>query len=247
MSAQTRTSIEANEPCEAFGEAGWDRAVFERQIAILGALAEAGLDVAQSIRDEATSDAAPGVDFGLAYTRVSKAVRMTLALQRRWVLDLSFEDRHGERPPAPATAHDRVRHGFATVDISDAQAVERLNQMLETIDRLEDYEDLADSLPTGPFNEIVARLCKDLGLEPDWLDRTEDALTSPVAPAMAGETQILDATSPARGRGGPRSVGEGMPSPPPSRCSVEAAARRYAPSTPFRGSPPPRAGEVASP
>jgi hypothetical protein len=179
---------------------GWERPVFEHQIAMLGELAEAGLEVVHAIRDQAVAakaeDAAshPRVDFGLAYARAAKAVRMTLALQRRYILDLRFEFRHGEpapawdapAPKARATEVDRVRHGLATGGLGEAEAVERLDFELDAWERL---EDLDDDIPDGPFNEIVAKLCKDLGLAPDWLERTEEALarvTSPIAVAMAG-------------------------------------------------------------
>jgi hypothetical protein len=143
---------------------GWDIPAFERQIALLGELAEAGLEVALAIRDEAVAASLEAsssrIDFGLAYTRVSKAVRMTLALQRRYILDLRFQFRHGEpaptwdkAPKTPAAAVDRIGHGLATGGLGEAQAVKPLNQGLDDIDLLDDYlneyENLEDVIPDG--------------------------------------------------------------------------------------------------
>jgi hypothetical protein len=175
---------------------GWDRPAFERQIAMLGELAEAGLEVAQAIRDQTLAAAARGdlssarIDFGLAYARAAKAVRMTLALQRNYLLDLRFEFRHGEPAPAwdrpapkpRANEADRIRHGLDTGNLSEAKAVKQLDQTLDLYERLIDrVEDLDDDIPDGPFNEIVGKLCKDLGLAPDWMQRTEARLWSEAA------------------------------------------------------------------
>ena len=200
---------------------GWDRAAFERQIAILGELAEAGLQVALAIRDQALApegeDAPARADVGLAYARAAKAVRMTLALQRRYIHDLVFQDRFAEPAPQPRarpTAVDRVRHGLATGDLSEAEAVERLDLMLDAVERLEEYEDLSDRIPDRPFDDIVAQICKDLGLDPGWPEQTRERLAS----------------SPAGGGGEPPK-------------GVEGACRRTAASPPARpaksGRPPP--------
>jgi len=168
---------------------GWDRPAFERQTALLGELAEAGLEVVHVIRDQAVAAGASAeparIDFGLAYARAARAVRMTLALQRRYILDLRFELRHGEPAPAwdsPARktsvhAVDRISHGLATGGLSEAKAVRQLTESLdETLDAWERVENLDDDLPEGDVNEIIAKLCKDLGLAPDWLERTEERL-----------------------------------------------------------------------
>jgi hypothetical protein len=217
---------------------GWDRPAFERQIALLGELAEAGLEIVHAIRDQAVTAAADGaaasdprVDFGLAYARAAKAVRMTLALQRSYHLDLRFEFRHGEPAPAwdrpakaRATEADRIRHGLDTGGLSEAKAVKQLDETLDLYERLTDLvEDLDDDIPDGPFNEIVGKLCKDLGLAPDWLERTEEALarvTSPIAVAMAG--------------GGPHADPGAKPGE--ERVVEGAGRKRYASRSPFRDS-----------
>ena len=197
---------------------GWDRPAFERQIAMLGELAEDGLEIVHAIRDQAVAVSAAAepsrTDFGLAYTRAARAVRMTLALQRRYILDLRFEFRHGEpapawdkAPKAPVAAIDRIRHGLATGGLGEAQAVKQLNQSLDDYERLEDcldeYEDLEDVILDGPAEALIAKICKDLGLPSDWLQRTEEKLTAPIAVAMAGSDQshAIDKDGPPADRG----------------------------------------------
>jgi hypothetical protein len=180
---------------------GWDRAMFEWQIAMLGELAEDGLEIVHAIRDQAVAAAKhpepSRIDFGLAYTRVSKSMRMTLSLQRRYILDLRFEFRHGQPAPAwdspapktPAASVDRIGHGLATGGLSEAKAVDQLEQSLDLYERLDDLiEDLDDEIPDGPFNEILAKLCKDMGLAPDWLERTQARLLErpPLQTAVCG-------------------------------------------------------------
>ena len=204
---------------------GWDRPAFERQIALLGELAEVGLEVAKAIRDQAVAAAQcpepPRIDFGLAYDRAARAVRMTLDLQKRYLLNLRFEYRHGQPAPAwdnparksPATAVERIGHGLATGGLSEAKAARALDDTLDLYERLIDHvEDLEDDLPEGSFEEVVAKLCKDLGLAPDWLARTEErlGLTAPIAVAMAGSDQshAIDPDGPSAERSEER-MGEG--------------------------------------
>jgi hypothetical protein len=211
---------------------GWERPAFERQIAMLGELAEAGLEVVHAIRDQAvaaTVDPCPRIDFGLAYTRAARAVRMTLSLQRRYILDLRFEFRHGEPAPAWDTAPkarasgvDRIRHGLGTGGLGEAKAVKQLDQEIELYERLEDLE---DDIPDGSFNEIVAKLCKDLGLAPDWLERTEEKLAEMAADARP---------PPQSGGGGPLKGVEGA-----YHRSNVSASRRWRPRPRDPPHPPP--------
>jgi hypothetical protein len=118
------------------------------------------------------------------FARVSRAVRMTFALQSRLIAE--FKD--GSRCATAAAAGDGPVDVFWRDDIVehdevqkrqvrgiverlaegaslDAEAVERL--ACEAGERLEDdrfYRDLTER----PLGEIVALICKDLGLEPDW-------------------------------------------------------------------------------
>jgi hypothetical protein len=150
--------------------------VHDRQLQILGELAEIGLEVARAV------GAAPGPagDLALAYARVSRAVRLTLMLQSQLIEDAAAAARERARPePAPALPEDirkaRVtriverlvtaehRHDVDMADELSAEAAERL-----------DDEDVYGDLMQRPMSELVARLCRDLGLEPDWAQLAQE-------------------------------------------------------------------------
>ena len=107
MTASATSSPQADAPGAA------PRALIERQLWVLGRLAEAGLNVALAIEQQATAaaeapDAAepaptpePGRvvqgDVALAYARASRAVRLTVALQARLIKDLQALDEQAAR------------------------------------------------------------------------------------------------------------------------------------------------------
>src|SRR5687767_8630850 len=90
-------------PSPAAAPATDARALIERQLAMLTRLAEIGMEIAEACGREAV--AAPGAgegaaqtperlrDPGLAFARVARAVRMTIALQSRLAKDLAALDR----------------------------------------------------------------------------------------------------------------------------------------------------------
>ena len=91
------------------------RALIERQLQMLGELAELGLEVARIVERRAkaveagTSDAdLQGV--AMAYARVARAVRMTVLLQSRLISDLENHEASAARDAAIALrAEDRAR------------------------------------------------------------------------------------------------------------------------------------------
>jgi hypothetical protein len=173
---------------------GWERALLDRQLEALGRLADMGMAIAAAIERQATAEA-PESDAvlhhaAMDFARVSRAVRMTFALQSRLVAEF----KGASSRPAKADAADdgpvKVLWRSDVVDNDEVQkrqlrgivqnlaearslereAVERL--VREAGERLEDdrfYRELTER----PLGEMVALICKDLGLEPDW-DRLAD-------------------------------------------------------------------------
>jgi hypothetical protein len=146
---------------------GRARPLAEGQIEALGELVGIGLKIARAIArqvDEAGAEPLSVADLNgaaMAYARVARAVRQTVMLQDRLQAD---------RKAAAARAADlRVRVGRIVRRAiedgrDDAEQVERLAR--EAAERLEE-ERYGDVL-ARPIGEIVADICKDLGLEPDW-------------------------------------------------------------------------------
>jgi hypothetical protein len=176
-------------PSETDSLDGWERALLDRQLETLGRLAEMGMALAAAITQRATADE-PGSEADLRhapmdFVRVSRAVRMTFALQSRLIADFKGGGAGSARAEAPDDGPIEViwRDDVADNDVVqkrqvrgivrrlaeaaslESEAAERL--VLEAGERLEDdriYRDLTQR----PLGEIVALICKDLGLEPDW-------------------------------------------------------------------------------
>ena len=193
------------------------RALLERQQAMLSRLAEIGMAFAEAMGRQARdaganldpdtdagegADAAPAPtpahpadaadparlrDAGLAFARVARSVRMTIALQSRLARDLAILHRE-ELRAAKTRRFDRrmrlsdaldeavrtalaVRRASGERRWSDEQAMEGEAEHLAdaAYERLTDAED-AD--PSGQsFALTVAGVCRDLGLPPDWTGR----------------------------------------------------------------------------
>jgi hypothetical protein len=168
----------------------WTRAMLEQQLALLGRLAEAGLEIAVALERQAKGetqiDVARG-DIALAYARTARAVRMTIALQSKLIADFNafgmdeVRARSQEalcaqrgRQELDKTRKPAVAHILARViaaEIDNPETGERLCR--------EATEHLADPTLVGdlnrPFSEIVADICRDLGLSPDWAVLSQEA------------------------------------------------------------------------
>jgi len=181
------------------------RALIERQLWVLGRLAEAGLNVALAIEQQATAAAAdpdaaepppslePGRrvvqgDVALAYARASRAVRLTVALQAKLIKDLQALDevaarlRRGEqaeverarqaRETARKERVERIVERVIRAELNDEDEADRLAEA--AWERL-DHDDIYGDLTAQPVGEIIARVCRDLGLSPDWAALAEEA------------------------------------------------------------------------
>jgi hypothetical protein len=179
------------------------RGLVEQQVAMLTRLAQVGLTIAGAVEqralEEAKAPGGPDAPFrcDLAYARVARAVRLTLALQSRALKDLvaldEAADRVRSRPPAAPLVERRPdpqgqrRERIARIVQRVIEAewegddVERLSDA--AWERLED-EDVYGDLTARPIGETVARICEDLELSPDWTRLAREAWA--VAEARSG-------------------------------------------------------------
>lgn len=174
----------------------WARALAREQIEALGRLAQTGLGVAAAIEQQ-TLAAAEGsqpipADIGLSFSRIALAVRLTLALQSKLAKDLTdlddtLERERTARAAKAAKARDeeaaaphqdrqarasRIVRRMIKAEHGDKATVDRLSTDLW--ERLED-DDIYGDLTDRPIGEIVALICHDLGLAPDWDDLAREA------------------------------------------------------------------------
>jgi hypothetical protein len=166
----------------------------ERHMRLLAELAEIGMDLAREVRRQCaalsqprlvddTAAAPPSlVELALAYSRLSRAVRQTLALEVRIEADeraravgivVEHQARQADAAQAWEDRENRIE-GVVTkiirAEAADDSGAERLlDEMCEHLEDEDVYEDYSHR-PTG---EIIALICKDLGLTPDW-SRWED-------------------------------------------------------------------------
>jgi hypothetical protein len=158
-------------------------ALAERQMVLLTRLAEIGMDIAEAAgrcaRDwldaeppaEADGAEAPDAstarppfpaDAGLTYARISRAIRLTLALQTQLTTDLAKLDRG-----LADTRRSRIyRLVERAVETEDCDVFETEHLRREARERLRDEEVFGD-LAALPLIEAVAAICKDLGLSAD--------------------------------------------------------------------------------
>ena len=159
----------------------------ERHLRLLQELAEIGMDIARAVRAEATAedDAAErapsrfgGAELGLVYSRIARAVRQTFALEARVAddVDKARVEQERRRVDAGQLAFQQRQEDIRdfVAQAIEAEAVERrtpdsdVERLLDDLDeRLEDgcYD---DALADAPIAELVARICHDLGVSPDW-------------------------------------------------------------------------------
>jgi len=201
----------------------WSRPLVERQLEMLGRLAEVGLEVAIEVERRLKADASmePQV-AAMAYARAARAVRMTLMLQSRLIKELQAREAEAvvEAPPEDAprrTAEEqaqldrreghkarveriveRVAKAACSNDEDGDDEVERL--VYEASERLDD-EDVYGEVLERPVGELVALICRDLGLDPDWSRLAQEAwakaevadgdLRSPFAALAVGASSLV--------------------------------------------------------
>ena len=152
-----------------------------RQLAMLRELAELGMGMARAICADAQAPA--GVerrfagDLALMFSRVSKAIRMTLVLEARLAEDLRTAGaRRGEPVPRAQSAPEALD---PTNDRDEAEAVE--TPQSERNERLTDPNEFA-RLDDRPIADWVAVICEHLGVPFDpelWVDEGQDAAPHP--------------------------------------------------------------------
>ena len=172
----------------------------EHRLRLLDELAEMAMKMARRVTEEAAkaADAAASTYAADDLAKLSRALRLTLDLAGR--LEESLRAlRAGEA--TVRAAHRQIRaanDNRAAIERSEAGEVrvreqvamaiareaESESESCEFLDALE--ERLADDITyvfvgDTPLRETVERLCKDLGLSPDWSGWTEDGW--PVTPS----------------------------------------------------------------
>jgi hypothetical protein len=176
----------------------------ESRLRVLEEIREIGMRLMRKLEEApAAGSDPPRPDPAVAFAKLSRAVRLTLDLEIRAEEDLraalagevtAHEMRRetrdrvaGEAKERVYKADERARHAARDrvedqVDIAivreaetEKDFFERCAAMHERFEEDEAYDDVRDQ----PFREVVERLCKDIGLTPDWSDWTDDGWPEP--------------------------------------------------------------------
>ena len=167
----------------------------ERDAASLRELADLGLSLARNLaaRAEAAPTGAEAERLALSFHRVSRSVRLSLALISR----LASERRQGEREERVLFERRNERRkaqvrAALTRDIYDEAETDEAEALLDELEGLMEDEALHEAFAHDPLEAAIARIRKDLGLvaEPPANDPGADAPHAPAWPpprAAAGD------------------------------------------------------------
>jgi hypothetical protein len=179
------------QPDSAGAADAWERALLDRQLEGLARLADMGLAIAAAIERcvtaEAPEPASPAVlhHLSMDFARVSRAVRLSFALQSRLIADFKAPPRarpaadgHDDEedwdgaievvwnPPSEDPREVRKTEIKAAVrELAEAEALDREDVerlLLKAGERLDTDDYL--NLFGRPFADIIAQICADLGL-----------------------------------------------------------------------------------
>ncbi|MGZ3366306.1 MAG: hypothetical protein ACXWKY_16865 [Caulobacteraceae bacterium] len=149
----------------------------ERQLERLDRLAEAGMEMIEALTAQAKGSGPKVVegDVALAFSRVSRAVRMAVLLQNELSQGREDPEAAAREAALQAEAGRRAAHRDRAVRIVRRVARDHCRRepfavsaiAREAAERLDD-DDIYGLVQTRPVGELVAMICRDLGLEPNW-------------------------------------------------------------------------------
>ena len=126
-----------------------------------------GMDMARMLQDQArdlqgSDPGVVGADLSLRFHRISRSIRMSLALDAK--LASGFQAEMKERKAAQLTERKALAKEAVSRQVDRDTPDRDLHR--ERSDRIEreDLEDFSDK----PVSEIIAIICADLGITPDW-------------------------------------------------------------------------------
>jgi hypothetical protein len=156
------------------------RFMAERQLARLDRLAEAGMEMIEALTAQAKGTGPKVVegDLALAFSRVSRAVRMAVLLHEELTPgreDLQAAAQEAAPEAAKQAEARKAAHRDRAVRIVRRVAKDHCQRepfavsviAKEAAERLDD-DDIYGLVASRPVGELVALICRDFGLEPDW-------------------------------------------------------------------------------
>jgi hypothetical protein len=174
-------SSAASAPNDPPVDIGW-------KLGMLREIAEMGMDMAREVHSQAAAEPAPEQPaktkgdpdvLARAFARLTRGVRLTIALHTKLEEDHRRQSEEGaaERERRAAEAREkrrayqlaRARRAVeATLDAKAGKNWQERDRLEEELrERLLDFDDYA-LCGQRSVGEIIARICRDLGVTPDW-------------------------------------------------------------------------------
>ena len=174
----------------------------ERQASRLERLADAGMELVEALVAQAKGSGPKVVegDLGLAYSRVSRAVRLAVLLHHQLSQGAVDPVTTAEAAARTAAAEHKKAHIARAVRIIERVAMDHCrikpskagDYAYTARERLED-DDIHALVASRPIGELVALLCRELGLEPNWDALEQEAWAqAEIASGAAGSPFLQD-------------------------------------------------------
>lgn len=202
----------------------------EAQLALLDRLAAYGVQLAEAMARQVTPPpgapfAAPPPrlfqgDIALGFSRVARAVRLTVALHAKLLGELVALDRAASPPGAESALEARaVQEDEAALERERAPETDPPERAEaaeggERFEREREARDEIDALLDRPGEEVIALICRDLGVSPEWVAQAKAEGVQDLA--REREAEMAFAHGPSRERPRPPKPPERWPRPPPS-------------------------------
>ncbi len=172
----------------------------ERQLAVVGRLVEIGMELVEDLRRQVCDDGQITMRGNpwIAFEKIARTVRQSIMLEmkidealRDW-LGLSEAERAERRVTAATSAAVAATEASDAEDLEDKAEIDEIgrpeSERAERGERPERSEKFwADRYvieDEQSFRDIAVRLCKDLGVTPDWSgwddDKSGDLVVRPV-------------------------------------------------------------------
>jgi hypothetical protein len=164
----------------------------ERRLRLLEELTEIGMELVRALKQRAEADeTSAGKDPAAAFAPLSRAIRLTLALEAKTCQELRnlkasvvrAREEEQVRPAQPAqviakqsreTRIGRVRDLVLCVAESEAPDMDAFDTLYENLNDQLAGHDYGFGYAERPLRESVERLCATLGLKPGWSRWTDE-------------------------------------------------------------------------
>ena len=159
----------------------------KRHAAVLEDLAALGLEIARDLKTRAlqAKTAAEAEGLALAFHRVSRAVRLTLALEARLAREgLELGRQEDLRRAGQALARTRQVRAVVARDIWNETDGQDARVLIRELDAVLETDALFEDFLQGPVEACIARVREDLGLPANDPGEAPQVDTPPIEAAL---------------------------------------------------------------